>query len=168
MPGDTLLAFLSEPRPAYGTIETVTPGVRRVVAPNPGPMTYHGTNTWLVDGDDGLIVIDPGPDDAAHVAAVASAGRVRIGRLAEDIGVSRRYLEIGFRRQIGVPPKTVARVARFQHAVDVLSRPSATFGAAVACGYADQSHFNREFRAMAGITPTQLCAFLQYVRPLAD
>ena len=77
MPGDTLLAFLSEPRPAYGTIETVTPGVRRVVAPNPGPMTYHGTNTWLVDGDDGLIVIDPGPDDAAHVAAVASAGRVR-------------------------------------------------------------------------------------------
>ncbi len=98
----------------------------------------------------------------------ASDGRVRIGRLAEDIGVSRRYLEIGFRRQISVPPKTVARVARFQHAVDVLSRPSATFGAAVACGYADQPHFNREFRAMAGITPTQLCAFLQYVRPLTD
>jgi AraC-like DNA-binding protein len=48
------------------------------------------------------------------------------------------------------------------------SRDSATFGAAVVCGYADQPHFNREFRAMAGITPTQLFAFLQYVRPLAD
>jgi AraC-like DNA-binding protein len=93
---------------------------------------------------------------------------VRIGRLAEDIGVSRRYLEIGFRRQFGVTPKTVARVARFQHTVHVLSSPSATFGAAVACGYADQSHFNREFRSMAGVTPTELFAFLQYVRPLAD
>jgi AraC-like DNA-binding protein len=74
----------------------------------------------------------------------------------------------GFRRQFGVTPKTVARVARFQHAVHVLSRPSATFGAAVACGYADQPHFNREFRSMAGVTPTELLAFLQYVRPLAD
>jgi glyoxylase-like metal-dependent hydrolase (beta-lactamase superfamily II) len=39
-------------------------------------MTYRGTNTWLVDGDDGLTVIDPGPDDAPHVAAIAAAGKV--------------------------------------------------------------------------------------------
>jgi hypothetical protein len=43
------VAFLSEPAPVYGTAEHVAPGVRRVVAPNPGPMTYHGTNTWLVE-----------------------------------------------------------------------------------------------------------------------
>lgn len=97
-----------------------------------------------------------------------SAGRIRIGGLAEELGVSRRYLETGFRRQIGMPPKTVARIARFQHAVHTLSKPSARFSAAVACGYADQPHFNREFRAMAGITPTELFAFLQYTRPLAD
>lgn len=70
------MAFLTEPAPVYGTIEQVAPGVRRVVAPNAGPMTYHGTNTWLVDGDDGLTVIDPGPDDAAHVAVLAGAGKV--------------------------------------------------------------------------------------------
>jgi glyoxylase-like metal-dependent hydrolase (beta-lactamase superfamily II) len=39
-------------------------------------MTYRGTNTWLVQGDDGLTVIDPGPDDAGHLAAIAGAGRV--------------------------------------------------------------------------------------------
>ena len=47
-----------------------------MVAPNPGPMTYTGTNTWLVECEDGLTVIDPGPDDAAHVAAIAAQGRV--------------------------------------------------------------------------------------------
>ncbi len=70
------MAFLTEPAPAYGTVETVAPGVRRIVAPNPGPMTYHGTNTWLVDGPGGATVIDPGPDDAAHVAAIVRAGPV--------------------------------------------------------------------------------------------
>ena len=70
------MAFLSEPAPEYGTVVNVVPGVRRIVAPNPGPMTYHGTNTWLVEGDDGVTVIDPGPDDEAHVAAVAAAGPV--------------------------------------------------------------------------------------------
>ena len=39
-------------------------------------MTHHGTNTWLVDGADGLTVIDPGPDDAAHLAAIQAAGPV--------------------------------------------------------------------------------------------
>jgi glyoxylase-like metal-dependent hydrolase (beta-lactamase superfamily II) len=69
------VAFLTEPAPAYGTPEYVAPGVRRLVAPNPGPMTYHGTNTWLVDGPDGVTVIDPGPDDAGHIAAILAAGQ---------------------------------------------------------------------------------------------
>ena len=75
------MAFLTEPPPAYGAAEQIAPGVRRVVARNPGPMTYHGTNTWLVDGDDGLTVIDPGPDDAAHVAALVDAAGGRVARI---------------------------------------------------------------------------------------
>ena len=67
------LAFLTEPAPAYGTPEQITPRLRRLIAPNPGPMTYHGTNTWLADTEDGTIVIDPGPDNAAHVAAILAA-----------------------------------------------------------------------------------------------
>ena len=47
--------------------------VRRVVAPNPGPYTGPGTNTWLVDAGPVVVVIDPGPDDEAHLAAIERA-----------------------------------------------------------------------------------------------
>ncbi|HEV2140420.1 MAG TPA: MBL fold metallo-hydrolase [Candidatus Dormibacteraeota bacterium] len=44
--------------------------VSRVVAPNPGPYTGPGTNTWILDAGPVVIVIDPGPDDDAHLAAL--------------------------------------------------------------------------------------------------
>ena len=73
-----MTGFLTEPEPARGVASPVAPGVRRVVAPNPGPMTYHGTNTYLLDRPEGVVVLDPGPDSAAHVRAVldAAGGRV--------------------------------------------------------------------------------------------
>lgn len=71
------MAFLTEPSPVRGTVIAVAPGIRRAVAPNPGVMTYHGTNTYLIEVQGGTAVLDPGPDDAGHVAAVlAAAGRV--------------------------------------------------------------------------------------------
>jgi glyoxylase-like metal-dependent hydrolase (beta-lactamase superfamily II) len=57
--------------------ETVAPGVVRVTAANPGMMTGPGTNTYLL-GTKELAVVDPGPDDAAHLDAVAGAGGGRI------------------------------------------------------------------------------------------
>ena len=77
------MAFLKETEPARGVPLPVVPRVRRVVAGNPSQMTYHGTNTWLVDDDEdgGITVIDPGPDDARHVAAVVAAGEGRIRRI---------------------------------------------------------------------------------------
>jgi glyoxylase-like metal-dependent hydrolase (beta-lactamase superfamily II) len=64
---------------------TAAPGhaeIVRVVAPNPGPMTLAGTNTYLY-GADPCVVIDPGPDDAGHLDAVRVAGEERggIGRV---------------------------------------------------------------------------------------
>jgi len=73
------MAFLTEHEPTRGVAQDVMPGVRRVVAANPGPMTYHGTNTYLIDTPDGLAVLDPGPDRAEHVQAVlAAAGGEKI------------------------------------------------------------------------------------------
>jgi AraC-like DNA-binding protein len=96
----------------------------------------------------------------------AAGGGTTIGRLAAELGVGRRRLETGFAREIGLTPKTVARIARFQDAVQVLAAPSGTFAAAAACGYADQPHFNREIRAMTGITPAELRALVQYTGQL--
>ena len=71
------MAFLDEIAPRSLTPVPVAPGIRRLLAPNPGPLTHHGTNTWLVEAADGLTIIDPGPDHAGHIAAIAAAGPVR-------------------------------------------------------------------------------------------
>jgi glyoxylase-like metal-dependent hydrolase (beta-lactamase superfamily II) len=47
--------------------------VRRVIAPNPGPYTGPGTNTWIVSAGPVFVVIDPGPDDDRHLAAITKA-----------------------------------------------------------------------------------------------
>ena len=75
------MAFLTEPEPARGVALLVRPGIRRVVATNRGPMTYHGTNTYLIDTPGGVMVLDPGPDDPAHVAAVLAVAAGPVARI---------------------------------------------------------------------------------------
>jgi len=60
-----------------GVATEISPLVRRVLAPNPGVFTGPGTNTYLV-GHDEVVVIDPGPDEASHLDAIAAAGGGRI------------------------------------------------------------------------------------------
>lgn len=56
-----------------GEAEQIEPLVRRVLAPNPSPFTYTGTQTYIVGLGDGCAVIDPGPDEPAHLAALEAA-----------------------------------------------------------------------------------------------
>lgn len=56
-----------------GTVEQLEPLVRRVLAPNAGPYTFTGTETYLVGAGDRIAVIDPGPDDPRHIAALVEA-----------------------------------------------------------------------------------------------
>lgn len=59
-------------RPAVGIAEALGNGIRRILAPNPSPMTFWGTNTYLL-GDRQIAVIDPGPDDPDHLRAILKA-----------------------------------------------------------------------------------------------
>ena len=56
----------------YGRVDQVSPLIRRVIANNPGPFTFTGTGTYIV-GQGEVAVIDPGPDDAAHLEAILAA-----------------------------------------------------------------------------------------------
>ena len=56
----------------YGVIEQIAPSIRRVVASNPSPFTFHGTGTYII-GEGNIAIIDPGPLDDAHVDALLKA-----------------------------------------------------------------------------------------------
>ena len=71
-----MIPFVSMPAFEYGRVDRVSPLIRRVVADNPGPFTYTGTGTYIVGRDApgaGVAVIDPGPLDDAHLAALLAA-----------------------------------------------------------------------------------------------
>lgn len=87
-----------------------------------------------------------------------SHGRVPIATLADRLGRSRRHLVARFREQVGLPPKTAARIFRFNRALRLLRELPARGLAELAfeCGYYDQAHLNRDFRAFAGTSPGEL------------
>lgn len=71
-----------------------TTRARCVLAPNPGPMTLNGTNTWLIaePGSAGVIVVNPGPDDDAHLRRVAAAA-AGAGQRITQILLTHRHLD---------------------------------------------------------------------------
>jgi AraC-like DNA-binding protein len=84
---------------------------------------------------------------------VAGAGMVRIEHLAAELGWSRKRLWSRFQSQIGVPPKSAAKLVRFDHAVHRLVAGHAAAGVAADGGYTDQSHLHRDVVAFTGLTP---------------
>jgi AraC-like DNA-binding protein len=92
----------------------------------------------------------------------ASGGQASVAALAEELGWSGRVFGLRFRERIGLTPKRAARVIRFERAAQRLEREPRQSLAALAyvCGYADQAHLTREFRALAGLTPSAFAARL--------
>lgn len=91
--------------PEPGTAEVLETGLRRVLAPNPSPMTYRGTNTYVL-GERDLAIIDPGPDDPKHLEAILAA--VQPGQRISHIIVTHAHLDHsplarGLAARVGAP-----------------------------------------------------------------
>ena len=90
-----------------------------------------------------------------------SGGNVRIDALTAELGCSRRFLDRRFATEVGLTPKTVARLIRFARVcARVREEPAAWARLAAEAGYYDQAHLNRDFRELAGTTPTDFAARL--------
>ena len=90
-----------------------------------------------------------------------SATRFRsVGSVTEQIGLSPRRFADVFRNQVGLTPKLLCRIKRFQRVLDAVDTPRDIdwVDIALRCGYFDQPHFIHDFRAFSGMTPT---AYLQ-------
>jgi AraC-like DNA-binding protein len=87
-------------------------------------------------------------------------GDVRIAAIAARLGWSRKHLSHRFQDEIGLTPKALARMLRFNHALDLANRTAVPdwAGLAAECGYADQAHLTREFAEFAGATPARFQA----------
>jgi len=106
-----------------------------------------------------------------------SYGRLRVDEVARRVGWSSRHLGERFRAEIGLTPKEAGRVARFHRARGLLLRRVGAGGSAdlaalaAFCGYADQAHLSREWRALTGLPPSRYLAaeigFVQDSRTVA-
>nr|WP_236732149.1 MBL fold metallo-hydrolase [Mycolicibacterium peregrinum] len=105
--------------PAYGLLRPVTESASVLLCDNPGLMTLEGTNTWVLrgPGSDEIVIVDPGPDDAAHIGRIAELDTVAlvlishkhedhtggIDKLVDLTGATVRSVGSGFLRGLGGP-----------------------------------------------------------------
>jgi len=88
---------------------------------------------------------------------VRSGGQISVDQLAGDMGVSGRQLERRFLREVGLGPKLLCRILRFQQVFRAVERADKNWARiATDCGYYDEAHLIRDFRQFAGQTPSVL------------
>ena len=120
---------------------------------------------WAVD------VGYPAAVDAFWRRLTSCAGAVSVTGIADEIGLGRRHMSQLVRAELGLTPKTAARIVRFAQARRCLrTGPTGSLAeTAVTCGYFDQAHLTNDWRQLAGCTPgewmSQELPFLQDQRP---
>lgn len=101
-----VLNFNTDFAPPAGSPEGVAPGIARLTAPNRGPYTFTGTNSYLLGGADAVAVVDPGPDDGRHLRALLAAigGRRLEAILLTHTHTDHSALTARLRKATGAPP----------------------------------------------------------------
>ncbi|MFF4258811.1 helix-turn-helix domain-containing protein [Streptomyces sp. NPDC001663] len=144
--------------------------IQDVLGPDAGFLVERlaSTREWAARFDllDAALLarLDFGPEPTPEVTHAwhllsGSAGALPIARIAAEVGWSQGYLTRRFTQQVGLAPKASARVLRFRRAVALLNHGTASLTEiSTICGFYDQAHLNRDFRAIAGTTPGQMVA----------
>jgi AraC-like DNA-binding protein len=85
-----------------------------------------------------------------------SRGSIRVQKISEQLGWTRKRLVKAFRDEVGIPPKALARVLRFRRALAQFTSQRDFSQLAAECGYSDQAHMIRDFKDLSGLTPADL------------
>ncbi|SMH58127.1 Glyoxylase, beta-lactamase superfamily II [Maritimibacter sp. HL-12] len=133
-------AAMTDARPTPGVMQTLAPGIRRLLAPNPSPMTHWGTNTHIL-GEGAVTVLDPGPAIRAHYAAILAglAPGERVARVLvshphlDHSPLARPLAEASDARVSGFGPPEAGRSAVM---TDLAARGLASGGEGVDHGFA--------------------------------
>jgi len=155
-----------------GELSATTVGLDALDAPAGLRERVQGAPTWLdrfalLDELFGAMVRPVRQQVEVAWAWQRLAAGAPVAEIAAEVGWSRQHLSARFAAEYGLTPKVMARVMRFERANRMLRgevRPTLTEVAA-ACGYTDQAHFNRDWRALCGATPTEwIAAELPFVQ----
>lgn len=157
-------------QPAGELVSTVVE-LRTLMGPVAGELVerLRSASTWTDRfREQGAVLIriarqrdGPGPELRwAWQRLTASHSRVAVATLASEVGWSRRHLSARFQHEFGLTPKVAGRVMRFEVAHRLLRAPHrpGLADVAVQAGFYDQAHLHREWRELAGCTPSQWLA----------
>jgi AraC-like DNA-binding protein len=116
-------------------------------------------DAWLVGRLRSGAASTPSPEVRhAWNLLLATGGTIAVADLADEVGWSDRHLRTRLAAETGLTPKAAARVIRFSRARRTLIGADNLADVAAGCGYFDQAHLDREFRALAGCAPSRWLA----------
>lgn len=126
-------------------------------------MRFTCLESWLLARLRPAVAVHPAVRWALR-RIISTRGLVSVESLSGETGYTRKHLNALFQRQVGLGPKALAQVHRFRHAIDTLAQRDQVPWAELAadCGYYDQSHLLRDFKAHSGYAPSDL---LRRARP---
>jgi AraC-like DNA-binding protein len=178
--GDTPLVTGIRIRPGWAAVITGTPvrhlpevadlagvwdpaAARHLTAALAAATTAAAGRAVLTGAVAGRLASSSGPDPRVLTAvSVLRHQRASVGSVARDAGLSSRQLRRLFDEHIGLPPKTLQGILRFQRLRAWLAAsgptPDTLARAAADCGYYDQAHLCRDCARLGGLTPTALLA----------
>jgi AraC-like DNA-binding protein len=119
---------------------------------------FRTVERWLMSRLKPRTIVHPAVRWAVDRIA-AAGGKLAIEDLATQTGFTRKHLGNLFQQQVGMSPKSLARIHRFRGALDILNRSNGEVpwaSLADQCGFYDQSHLINEFRRFTGFSPTEL------------